>query len=73
MYVTLYIIVDMYIDVHICVYKYTYIYHLAVYSDMEAVVTRHSWYQVRQEPLTGGVIVAEAGINSCESWMVGNN
>ena len=40
---------------------------------LDAGVTRHSSYKVRQEPLAGGAIVAELGTNCYDSRMVGSN
>ena len=47
--------------------------NITFHACLEAVVIRHIWHQVGQEPLTGGDIVAEAGTTSCDSRMVGNN
>ena len=41
--------------------------NLTVHAGLEAVVTRYSWYQGGQEPLAGGVIVAEGETNSCHN------
>ena len=50
-----------------------YISNLTVHAGLVAVVTRHSWYQVGQEPFAGAAIVAELRTNSYDRMMVGSN
>ena len=46
---------------------------MAVHAGLEAVVTRHSWYQVGQGLLADDAIVEKLGTNCYDCMMVGSN
>ena len=66
-------IIYIYECIYICIHIYIFIYDLTFHTGGRAVLTRHSWDHVSEEPLAGGALVAKLGTNCYDSRMVGSN